>query len=229
MSFERFLKMYPKYKIFKNNKTVQAIYNYLSEARSIDCMLQACNNDKPALNGVLQIENLFADRADFDLKNKTNRQLVGSMIREILLDFGYLKNIQRTLTGKYFQSATHYNYCSEKATKRIIKKVIIEDIEAPASGSEQPAPDYNEMMMVKIRERKEVAKTRNIEIKENWDMEKKAWEYALGIIKVDGLTPSPEFLELVEKEKRGEITTEDIIKILDKKYKMKGEGEDTNA
>jgi len=33
----------------------------------------------------------------------------------------------------------------------------------------------------------------------------KAWDYALGIIKVDGLEPSPEFLELVEKEKRGEI------------------------
>lgn len=50
---------------------------------------------------------------------------------------------------------------------------------------------------------------------------KKAWDYALGIIKVDGLTPSKEYLELVEKEKRGEITTEEIRKILDKKYRMK--------
>ena len=56
----------------------------------------------------------------------------------------------------------------------------------------------------------------------------KAWDYALGIIKVDGLEPSPEFLELVEKEKRGEITTNDIIKILNERYKMKEErnGED---
>jgi len=51
----------------------------------------------------------------------------------------------------------------------------------------------------------------------------KAWDYALGIIKVDGLEPSPEFLELVEKEKRGEITTNDIIKTLNEKYKMKEE------
>ncbi|MCO1604634.1 antitoxin VbhA family protein [Desulfosporosinus nitroreducens] len=49
----------------------------------------------------------------------------------------------------------------------------------------------------------------------------KAWDYALGIIKVDGLEPSPEFLELVEKEKRGEITTNDIIKTLNERYKMK--------
>ena len=31
----------------------------------------------------------------------------------------------------------------------------------------------------------------------------KAWEYALGMIKVDGLEPSKEYLELVEKEKKG--------------------------
>ncbi|MHB8077528.1 antitoxin VbhA family protein [Desulfosporosinus fructosivorans] len=51
----------------------------------------------------------------------------------------------------------------------------------------------------------------------------KAWDYALGIIKVDGLEPSPEFLKLVEKEKRGEITTNDIIKTLNERYKMKEE------
>ena len=57
----------------------------------------------------------------------------------------------------------------------------------------------------------------------------KAWDYALGIIKVDGLVPSPEFLELVEKEKRDEITTSEIIKTLNKKYKIKeeGNGDDT--
>lgn len=45
-----------------------------------------------------------------------------------------------------------------------------------------------------------------------------AWNYALGLIKVDGLTPSEEFLEMVEMEKRGEITTDDIIEKLHEKY-----------
>lgn len=49
----------------------------------------------------------------------------------------------------------------------------------------------------------------------------KKWEYALGMIKVDGLEPSPEFKKLIEKEKRGEMITEDMRKVLDKKYKMK--------
>lgn len=49
----------------------------------------------------------------------------------------------------------------------------------------------------------------------------KKWDYALGMIKVDGLEPSKEFKKLIEKEKRGEMTTEDIRKVLDKKYKIK--------
>ncbi len=48
-----------------------------------------------------------------------------------------------------------------------------------------------------------------------------AWNYALGMIKVDGLEPSKELLELVEKEKRGEVTTEEMRRILRKKYNMK--------
>jgi hypothetical protein len=51
---------------------------------------------------------------------------------------------------------------------------------------------------------------------------KQAWDYALGMIKVDGLKPSAGFLELVDKEICGEITVEDIEKFLNRKYKMKG-------
>ena len=48
-----------------------------------------------------------------------------------------------------------------------------------------------------------------------------SWDYALGMSKVEGLTPSPDVLALVERERRGEITTADIKKYLDKKYKVK--------
>ena len=47
------------------------------------------------------------------------------------------------------------------------------------------------------------------------------WDIALGLIKVDGLKPTEEFLELVEREKRGEITAEDIRRILNAKYRVK--------
>ena len=48
-----------------------------------------------------------------------------------------------------------------------------------------------------------------------------AWDYAVGMIRVDGLEPTPEFKEYIEKEKRGDITMNDIKKYLDKKYKAK--------
>lgn len=48
-----------------------------------------------------------------------------------------------------------------------------------------------------------------------------AWDYAIGMIKVDGLEPTKEFKEYIEKEKIGEVTMEDAKKFLDKKYKMK--------
>ena len=48
-----------------------------------------------------------------------------------------------------------------------------------------------------------------------------AWDYAVGMIKVDGLEPTQEFKEYIEKEKRGEVTMADIKQYLDKKYKVK--------
>ncbi|MDD3350191.1 MAG: hypothetical protein PHC40_04960 [Eubacteriales bacterium] len=57
----------------------------------------------------------------------------------------------------------------------------------------------------------------------------KAWDYALGIIRADGLEPSKEFLELVEKEKRGEITEQDILKHLDQKYRTKADTKKKNT
>jgi len=48
----------------------------------------------------------------------------------------------------------------------------------------------------------------------------KAWDYAIGIVQVDGIKPSDDFLELVKKEKRGELTGEDIRRVLVKKYKV---------
>ena len=43
-----------------------------------------------------------------------------------------------------------------------------------------------------------------------------AWNYALAMIKIDGLEPSEEFKQYVELEKSDRITTKDIKKLLDK-------------
>lgn len=43
-------------------------------------------------------------------------------------------------------------------------------------------------------------------------------KYPIGSIRIDGITPSDEFLEFAEKEKRGEITDDDIQRIFNKKH-----------
>ncbi len=46
--------------------------------------------------------------------------------------------------------------------------------------------------------------------------------YDSGEIKIDGLEPAPEMKELLEKEKRGEITREEIWDIFNSRgYRMK--------
>ena len=46
--------------------------------------------------------------------------------------------------------------------------------------------------------------------------------YDIGEIKIDGLGPAPEMKELLEKEKRGEITREEIWDIFNSRgYRMK--------
>jgi len=46
----------------------------------------------------------------------------------------------------------------------------------------------------------------------------KAWNFAIGIVQIDGIKPSDDLMGLIEREKRGEITNEDIRRILREKY-----------
>ena len=51
--------------------------------------------------------------------------------------------------------------------------------------------------------------------------EDEAWDYAVGMIKVDGLEPTPEMKELIEREKCGEITMVQVREAFEQRYKMK--------
>lgn len=50
---------------------------------------------------------------------------------------------------------------------------------------------------------------------------KQAWDYATGMLRVDGLEPSRDMLEMIEKEIKGEMTTDEIRAILIEKYKKR--------
>lgn len=63
----------------------------------------------------------------------------------------------------------------------------------------------------KLLSRKEVLNMKSAE----------AWNYAIGMIKVDGLEPTEDFKRYIEKEKSGTATMADVKRFLDKKYQMK--------
>lgn len=46
-----------------------------------------------------------------------------------------------------------------------------------------------------------------------------AWNYAVGMVQLDGNKPSAEMLDLIEQEKQGIITDDDIRQKLIDKYK----------
>lgn len=48
-----------------------------------------------------------------------------------------------------------------------------------------------------------------------------AWAFAMGLIKVDDLEPTPDFLEMIEREKRDELTMDDLYLYLNRKYGVK--------
>ena len=48
-----------------------------------------------------------------------------------------------------------------------------------------------------------------------------AWDYAIGMIKVDGLEPTLEMQKLIEMEKQGDISKSEIYERLNKHYRIK--------
>ncbi|MBD5403012.1 antitoxin VbhA family protein [bacterium] len=51
---------------------------------------------------------------------------------------------------------------------------------------------------------------------------RKSWNYAIGMMQVDGVKPDAEYLELVEKEINGEITLDEMELIILKQYDETG-------
>lgn len=49
-----------------------------------------------------------------------------------------------------------------------------------------------------------------------------AWDYAIGMMQVDGVKPNQEFLDLVEKEINGEITLDELELTILKKHDKTG-------
>jgi len=104
------------------NKDVIAAFEFISSPDSVIKMINATNNDKPALAGIVrELEERFGDCEGFPLnhkgpgKNAKNRRNIGWIVRFIMREYGFIPvaDSERTRIGadsksKYFGNAAVY-------------------------------------------------------------------------------------------------------------------------
>lgn len=119
MTVVRFSEWNPRYREAMIEPIFQEVYRFLSSPHSIWAMAKAGENGKPALAGVVKdLESSFTGSFDFD--NPMNRRMIGSMIKEIIHDFGFRRKGQRLVSNSnYFTTASYYEIEENKATRKI--------------------------------------------------------------------------------------------------------------
>lgn len=122
---------YQKYRKYEDNPLMKKVFEFFIMPKNISEMIRACNNNRPALEGVVkELEIKFPPTQGFDFENdKFLKQAVGSMVKYIIGFFGYEVNIQKNISNPgYFKSATHYKYNESKAEKTLAEKIVIKDL-----------------------------------------------------------------------------------------------------
>ncbi len=131
VSYPDFIQANPNCSKYASDSVAQAIFDLLSRDDAILAMLEAADQNKPALGPcVHMIEDYAAALAapSFDIQKDFERTVVGRMVKAILEPFGYRVTTQKDLPkqwkGNYFSSASCYALSApEEATLRVVKKI----------------------------------------------------------------------------------------------------------
>ncbi len=114
------------------NQDAKAVFNIISKDSNIIKMIQYSEFGKPALEAcVIEIEGYYTNRLnpEIDLKDSFTKQAIGRMVKTILNIYGYevdgQKDISRSISTKYFTSASCYRKSEESTFSQII---IMDDI-----------------------------------------------------------------------------------------------------
>jgi hypothetical protein len=116
ISFDEFFNILPNYKCYRESLSAKLIYeDILSKEENIKAMIEYANNNRPALLACIkQVEKYFdsIDDKSFDLNQNHPKQALGSMVKAILMGYGYESYIQREFpknTSKYVHSSMCYH------------------------------------------------------------------------------------------------------------------------
>jgi|GEM_PF-4986233 hypothetical protein len=116
------------YNDHRNSRAAERVFLFLQEPEIVARMIQANGQDRPPLEAVIE-EVEAHDGPYFDLTNDHNlRNALGSFVKYALAPFGYVPGIEKKLhKGSIITAATHYSFDSERVTKRLLTKTVIED------------------------------------------------------------------------------------------------------
>ena len=109
MHYQIYLLESKRFKSFSHNQTIESIFNFLIEEESIDKMINASKNKRPALEALVNDLEKYMNH-EFDLEfNYRHRQVCGSMIRYIMGHHAYFPGPAKALKeGRYIKSAIVY-------------------------------------------------------------------------------------------------------------------------
>lgn len=153
-----------------------------------------------------------------DIKSNLERKNVSYVVRKAL-DI-YLENILNKLRNKEPLNYIVKEFIGKEKCKELKQKsFLITKLEHQALIIKM-AFNYNTDISMHLRKALDLYLD---DILKNLYLENtQSLDFALGMIKIDDLEPSKEYIKLVEQEKKEEMTNTDILKILDNKYKKVG-------
>ncbi len=159
MPWERIFEWWPIYKKHETVEGLKALYVLMSRPENIEKMIYA--NDvmnKPPIIGLKEVIEDGEGKElleSLDLKNDKNlRRMLGSMVGEIIYDYGYRPYKQKNISSggsSFFKSATHYQFNEDAAIKKLQKEVVIENRHAVKDennvfNSEMKSEEYRESL-----------------------------------------------------------------------------------
>lgn len=121
------------------NEDVIKVFEFIASPDSVQKMIAATKNGKPALSGIVhELEERFADAKGFLLnfdgpaKNAKNRRNIGWMIRFVMREYGYtpIDNSERTRIGAdagavYFGNAAEYHLTNNIPNYEITSQAFV--------------------------------------------------------------------------------------------------------
>ncbi len=130
-SYLDFIQANPICSKYATDPIAQSIFDLLSQDEAIIAMIEAADQNRPALGPCVQmVENYAATLTapSFDIQKDFERTVVGRMVKAILEPFGYRVTTQKDLPkqwkGQYFSSASCYALSAPaEATMCVCKRI----------------------------------------------------------------------------------------------------------